>query len=83
MAWRITLSASATATPAVSSPANWGADDETFAHLGHDPRALDAAVVVDRGLLASQDRFGDQCPQAVVALANLVLRHRMPTGLHA
>ena len=34
------------------------------------------------GLVASQDRFGDRRPQAVAALANLVIRHRMPTGLH-
>jgi diacylglycerol O-acyltransferase len=33
-------------------------------------------------LLAAHDRFGDQRPQAVIALANLVLRHRMSTGVH-
>ena len=61
----------------------WGADDETVAHLGHNERALDPAVVVDRGLVASRDRFGDQRPQAVVAFADRVLRQRMSTRLHA
>jgi hypothetical protein len=58
-----------------------GADDEAFAYLGNDARALDGAVVVDRGLVASRDRFGDQRPQPAGALANLVLRHRMSTCL--
>ena len=47
-----------------TNPANepGGADDEALGHLSHDAEAFDAAVVVDRGLLASHDRFGDQCP---------------------
>src|SRR6476661_5026397 len=83
MAWQITLSASATATQTRPVRPHGRADDETVAHLGDNERALDPAVVVDRGLVASRDRFGDQRPQAVVAFADRVRRHRMPTRLHA
>ena len=55
---------------------------KTFAHLGHDARILQAAVVIDRGLVTSHDPSGDQHPQPVVAFADLVLRQRMSTGLH-
>src|SRR6476619_7892298 len=59
-----------------------GADDEAVGHLGDNPRAFDAAVVVNGCLVASRDRFGDQRPQAVEAFSDLVLRHRMPTRAH-
>jgi len=54
-------SASAREAAPVSSPASRGVDNESFGHRSHDAWAFAAAVVVDRGLRASHDRFGDQC----------------------
>jgi hypothetical protein len=54
-------SANAREAAPVSRPAGRGVDDESFGHRSHDAGAFAAAVVVDRGLRASHDRFGEQC----------------------
>jgi hypothetical protein len=58
---RSMASANARDAAPVSSPAGRGVDDESVGHRSHDAGAFAAAVVVDRGLRASHDRFGDQC----------------------
>src|ERR1700720_328004 len=57
-------------------------DDVARAGLRDDARTLAGAVVVNRRGVGTRDPIDHQRPEPVVALANLVLRHRMTTGAH-